>query len=104
MWILDRLQGVTQRSVDMTVSSEVHVLHRTDTDGTDIFTVSKDDSDFRFTGRLLDGTYTIEFEEGFGFRGQMLHVCPDDVWRAFVQSDELAERVPESAERVTRRS
>lgn len=78
------------------------VLHRTESDGTDIFTVSWADSDFRFEGWYDGSTYRLSFEEGFGYRGEYLDSCPDDCWKALLGSPELDRAVDESVDRISR--
>lgn len=79
------------------------VLHRQQSDDSDVFTVSRADEDFRFEGRVLDGDYVVSFEEGFGYRGQYLGTCPDDCWKALLESQQLRDAVPSSVDRISRR-
>lgn len=79
-------------------------MHRVESDGTDVFTVSRADEDYRFEGWFEEDTYWLHFEEGFGYRGQYLDEVPDACWKELLQSEPLSEAVPSDAERVSRKN
>jgi hypothetical protein len=78
-------------------------MHRAQSDSADVFTVSRGDDDFRFEGRVRDEAYVVSFEEGFGYRGQYIESCPDDCWKALLESQQLRDSVPSNIDRITRR-
>lgn len=83
--------------------TEYNVLHREQSDGSDVFTVSRADDDYRFEGIVRDNTYWVEFEEGWSYRGEYRGSCPDDCWKALLESQELSDAVPSGVHRISRK-
>jgi len=84
--------------------SDITVRHRVASDSTDVFTVSRADCDFRFEGYVDGGTYWLEYEEGFDYRGRLRQSCPDDCWKALLESQKLAAAVPSEVDRISRKN